>query len=194
MRVEQPLASETWREEKTERTWVKSGVRPVMYVTDPYAVFKLTGMAPSHGGHRSAHDQAAVLLVQRAAARPDRGADPRPGRKARFYQKLGYKGETVDLYPADAARGDKHDVFLADGESLEAPSTEALRLNDIGLLSDEQLALMWEDKAPKVADLLQAVGENPELAQRVLDAENKATDGDPRATLQERPRQGHPRR
>jgi hypothetical protein len=45
MRVEQPLASETWREEKTERTWLKSGVRPVMYVTDPYAVFKLTGLA-----------------------------------------------------------------------------------------------------------------------------------------------------
>lgn len=45
MRVEQPLASETWREQKTERTWLKSGVRPVMYVTDPYAVFKLTGLA-----------------------------------------------------------------------------------------------------------------------------------------------------
>jgi hypothetical protein len=103
--------------------------------------------------------------------------------KPAYYQKLGYKGETVDLYPADAARGDEHGVFLADGESLEAPSTESLRLNDIGLLSDEQLALMWEDKAPKVADLLQAVGENPELAQRVLDAETKATAGDPRATL-----------
>lgn len=109
------------------------------------------------------------------------GLDGRP----RFYQKLGYKGETVDLYAADAARGDKHDVFLSDGESLETPSTEALRLNDIGLLSDEQLALMWEDKPPKVADLLAAVGENAELAQRVLDIETRAAgeDGEPRATL-----------
>jgi hypothetical protein len=45
MRVEQPLATETWREQNTDRTWLKSGVRPVMYVTDPYSVFKLTGLA-----------------------------------------------------------------------------------------------------------------------------------------------------
>lgn len=44
MRMEQPLASESWREERTDRNWLKSGVRPVMYVTDPYAVYKLTGL------------------------------------------------------------------------------------------------------------------------------------------------------
>jgi hypothetical protein len=45
MRMEQPLATETWREQGTDRNWLKSGVRPVMYVTDPYSVFKLTGLA-----------------------------------------------------------------------------------------------------------------------------------------------------
>ena len=47
-RDEQPLATETWRqqsEDTQDRTWVKSGVRPVMYVTDPYAVVKITGLA-----------------------------------------------------------------------------------------------------------------------------------------------------
>lgn len=45
MRMEQPLASESWREERKERTWLKSSVRPVVYVTDPYSVYKLTGLA-----------------------------------------------------------------------------------------------------------------------------------------------------
>lgn len=44
LRVEQPLATETWREQKTERTWVQSSVRPVMYVTNPYSIKKVTGL------------------------------------------------------------------------------------------------------------------------------------------------------
>ena len=45
MRVEKPLGTETWREPKTERTWVQASVRPVMYVTNPFALFRLTGLA-----------------------------------------------------------------------------------------------------------------------------------------------------
>lgn len=44
MRLEQPLATATWREEKTERTWVQSSVRPVMFVNNPFAVMKATGL------------------------------------------------------------------------------------------------------------------------------------------------------
>ena len=45
IRIEKPLGSETWREPKTERTWVQSSVRPVFYVTNPEAVRKVTGLA-----------------------------------------------------------------------------------------------------------------------------------------------------
>lgn len=45
MRVEKPLGSVTWYEEATERTWVQSSVRPVMYVTNPYGVLETTGLA-----------------------------------------------------------------------------------------------------------------------------------------------------
>ena len=44
-KIEKPLSTETWREEKTERTWVQASVRPVCYVTNPYAVRKVTGLA-----------------------------------------------------------------------------------------------------------------------------------------------------
>lgn len=43
--IEKPLGTETWREPKTERTWVQSSVRPAMYVTDPLAIRKVTGLA-----------------------------------------------------------------------------------------------------------------------------------------------------
>lgn len=44
MRLEQPLATETWRESGTQRTWVQSSVRPVMFVNNPFAVVKATGL------------------------------------------------------------------------------------------------------------------------------------------------------
>jgi hypothetical protein len=44
LRIEKALGTETWREEKTQRTWVQSDVRPVMYVTNPYSIKKVTGL------------------------------------------------------------------------------------------------------------------------------------------------------
>lgn len=45
IRVEKPLSTETWREQATQRTWVQSDVRPVMFVTNPFSVVKVTGLA-----------------------------------------------------------------------------------------------------------------------------------------------------
>jgi hypothetical protein len=44
MRLEQPLATETWRDAPTQRTWVQSSVRPVMFVNNPFAVVRATGL------------------------------------------------------------------------------------------------------------------------------------------------------
>lgn len=45
MRIEKPLGTETWREPGRQRTAVQADVRPVMYVTNPFAVIKFTGLA-----------------------------------------------------------------------------------------------------------------------------------------------------
>ena len=45
MRAEKPLSTETWREPETQRTWVQTDARFVQYVTDPFSMFKLTGLA-----------------------------------------------------------------------------------------------------------------------------------------------------
>ncbi len=44
LRVEQPLRTETERKVETEKTLVQSSVRPVMYVTNPYSIKKITGL------------------------------------------------------------------------------------------------------------------------------------------------------
>jgi hypothetical protein len=44
-RLEKPLGSESWREQSTQRSWVQTDVRPVFYVTNPYSVAKVTGLA-----------------------------------------------------------------------------------------------------------------------------------------------------
>ncbi|MDQ1174175.1 hypothetical protein QE430_002482 [Microbacterium testaceum] len=45
MRPEKALSTETWREHGSQRTWVQTDARFVSYVTDPYSVFKMTGLA-----------------------------------------------------------------------------------------------------------------------------------------------------
>lgn len=46
IRVEKPLSTETWRDAAgRQRTWVQSDMRPVMYVTNPFSVVKVTGLA-----------------------------------------------------------------------------------------------------------------------------------------------------
>jgi hypothetical protein len=44
MRIEQPLATEQWYEEKTQRFWTQSSVRPLMFVDNRFAVLKFTGL------------------------------------------------------------------------------------------------------------------------------------------------------
>jgi hypothetical protein len=44
MRVEQPLATEQWYEEETQRYWTQSSVRPLMFVDNRMAVLKFVGL------------------------------------------------------------------------------------------------------------------------------------------------------
>lgn len=42
---EKPLTTKTWWDEDLEVDFVKSNVRPIVYVTDPFAILELTGLA-----------------------------------------------------------------------------------------------------------------------------------------------------
>ncbi|GAA1881935.1 major capsid protein [Williamsia serinedens] len=45
VRYEQPLRTVTYRDDRTESTWVQSSIRSVFAVTNPYSALKLTGLA-----------------------------------------------------------------------------------------------------------------------------------------------------
>lgn len=46
MRLEEPLGQETWRDKDgREQDWYQSSIRPVVYVTDPFALLELRGLA-----------------------------------------------------------------------------------------------------------------------------------------------------
>jgi hypothetical protein len=44
MRTEKPLGTETWREQKTERTWAQSSVRPLWFVDNKFAILHFKGL------------------------------------------------------------------------------------------------------------------------------------------------------
>lgn len=44
IRIEKPLGTETWRDPDHERTFVQAGVRPLMFVDNPFAVLQFTGL------------------------------------------------------------------------------------------------------------------------------------------------------
>lgn len=41
-RIEKPLGTVTWREDKTERTWVQSSVRPLWFVDNMFSILRFT--------------------------------------------------------------------------------------------------------------------------------------------------------
>lgn len=45
VRMEKPLSTETWREGGTQRTWVQTDARFVQFVTNPFSVVRVTGLA-----------------------------------------------------------------------------------------------------------------------------------------------------
>lgn len=45
MRVEQPLATEQWYEEETQRFWTQASVRPLFFIDNRLAVLKFVGLA-----------------------------------------------------------------------------------------------------------------------------------------------------
>lgn len=45
MRIEQPLATEQWYEEGTQRFWTQSSVRPLFFIDNRFAVLKFQGLA-----------------------------------------------------------------------------------------------------------------------------------------------------
>lgn len=94
--------------------------------------------------------------------------------------RIGFRGETVDLLAHDIARGEKFDAFTPKvGDEPDAPtnSTLAALKSDA---SDEDMD-GWV-MSGSVSEIMAAVNGDPEKARQVLDAEQRRGD-DARKTL-----------
>lgn len=93
------------------------------------------------------------------------------GGKPQRIRRTARRGQTVTLTEeADVLRGDRNDHFVKPGQQVP-DYRKPLTVYDLGLLTDDQLSAMWSEKTPKVDEVLDAVGDNPELARRVLTVE-----------------------
>lgn len=108
------------------------------------------------------------------------------GGKEQRIRRTAKRGDTVTLTEeADVLRGDNNDHFLKPGQTLPGATAPAVSIDDIGMLTDEQLSDLFKEKPPTVKEILDAVGEDRGLAARALAAE-RGSDHEPRSTLVEK--------
>jgi hypothetical protein len=122
----------------------------------------------------------------------------------RFTEQMAFRGQVVNVErPDDLARGEQFGAFEAerfndDGSPIEAPASatapdgtssddEAVELAELDhedLVDWLQGTGMFDgEKKPNANEVVQAGHGNPELAQRLLAAENEASGGQPRETV-----------
>lgn len=92
------------------------------------------------------------------------------------------RGDEVDLSAGDVKRGEKIGAF---GTPPDADASVAAASADFAARSDEDLEQWIRDEQPTVQEVVDATGGDPDLAERLLDAETAATGGEPRSTLVE---------
>lgn len=111
---------------------------------------------------------------------PYRVEIPAPGGKdgdTIVVEKLGRRGETVDIpFKDDVALGDRLGAFGDPG----VPPEPVVGERDLTELGEDELALWIEDQHPTVSEVVDAAGGDPEVAKRLLAAENSASGQDPR--------------
>lgn len=118
-------------------------------------------------------------------------------------QRMAFRGETVNLTRAvDIERGERHGAFMSEEEIKQLPKAaelppppdgEAAGAPNLNELGDDEIVdwLMSTgefdgQKKPTADEVVAAVGDNPELADRVLEAEETASGGEPRKGITER--------
>lgn len=109
-------------------------------------------------------------------------------------EQIAYQGDTVDITDAeDLARGEDNGAFYTEAELAafagEAAPEEATGGNverpDFATASVDDIADWMEDSDATIPDVLEIANNDPELVNKLLEAENKIRSGDPRKGLVE---------
>jgi hypothetical protein len=124
-------------------------------------------------------------FVVAVAGFPYSAQEEQPNGAVVIVHRFAARGDEVELYDeTEIARAEKYGYLVKPGEKV--PGTPApLGLDEIGLMTDDQLDDLWRNDRPTVKDTLSAVGDDPELANRILDVET-GSGLEPRASLVEK--------
>lgn len=96
-------------------------------------------------------------------------------------ERLARRGEEVTLNERDYRRGMKFGAFV----DPDAPEPEVSTELDVATADIPEIAAWIESESPSVNELLELTGGDPEIAQKLLEAESAATGGAARSTLVE---------
>lgn len=111
---------------------------------------------------------------------PEHDPQSEEGKKAAKDFKL---GELVHLLDQDYIRL-KNGGAVMDADAREAQVVEEEEIElDVRTASVDELARWIETDKPTVQEVVDASGGEADLAQKLLEAESQATDGDPRTSL-----------
>lgn len=97
----------------------------------------------------------------------------------RMVRKDAVRGEVLDsqdLFDDDLERGLKHGA-LVDVKEAEAEEVEAINFEDATV---PEIVEWLRENTPNVNDTVAASGGDPDIAHKLLDAENEFQEGDPR--------------
>jgi hypothetical protein len=101
--------------------------------------------------------------------------------EGRTIRRFATRGAKVDLNAEDVKRGEEIDAF---GDPNEVPDPDEVssevEFTNVVDMSDDELDVWLEEDSPPVKEVIAAAEDDPESAVRLLDAEKRVTDGDPR--------------
>lgn len=96
-------------------------------------------------------------------------------------EKIARRGETVELSDEDLARAKKFNAIQGEDNSSPDPGTGGFNLTTASV---EDTAKWIEESKPTVDETVDAAEDDPNIAAKLLEAENLATGQQPRAGVQ----------
>lgn len=112
----------------------------------------------------------------------DEGPHPIEVGKTILRQRFARRGETVKLREEDIRRGELHDAFGEPNQpsASNAATTPESQVTNVAGKNDQEIVEWLETEKPTVPQTIAAAGDDPALAQRILDAEYQVTGRDAR--------------
>lgn len=98
---------------------------------------------------------------------------------------LGRRGETIKVNHRDFLKGQRLGAFETSEDTSEPEAPEATETPDLQEASVSEISPWYSEQKFTVKDVVNLVGEDPDLAQKMIEVEAHVTGGSPRPTLVE---------